>query len=453
MSTALAFATLFLGLVSGPYEVELRASASVQAIEFVLDGRPVRRLSRPPWRTVIDFGPGLRPHELVASAADGAGRFLGETRQLVNVSRPPAEIALLVERDERGEPRSARLVWGTVGAPKGATVELLLDGHPLRLGTDQSAALPSLDLTQPHLLTARVSLGPAIGARYDAVLGGEVQESTGSHLTGVLVSVPAGAPEPSAAELARGLRIGDSSPRAVALERGESAVFFVSDPSGRAARRALAGIRRASEKITLSMREVRVVSSDSQYRRYETRLGREDRFRFLWPLASAARGAALPTRLFDASREFGFADGGLLWFFTEVRHPAPRPGEERWADAVAVAGLQALSTQKRRAVVLVLGDEPSDGSQYDPPAVRQYLESIRVPLFLWSLERRPSTLAHSWGLPVVDVSSSDRLRRAAKELERALERQRILWIPGLHLPTAITSSTEAADLTPSARSD
>jgi hypothetical protein len=295
--------------------------------------------------------------------------------------------------------------------------------------------LPPLKTEEPHVLSARLSFGPALSARTDVAIGGAFQDTAGDELTAVLVTVSeAGA---TAEELAPRLRVDGRPTRVVAVERGASSLFFVRSPAADGAHRSLRGIRRGNEKILRSLNDARFIPADGEYRRYEARLAPDDRFRFLWPVPSVAAGASLPTRLFDASHEYGHPDGGLLWFLSEVEHPSPGTGTQRWTDAVAVAGLQALASQKRRAVVLVLGDEAADPSLYDPRTVREYLASIRVPLFVWSLTHRPSPLAQSWGLPIVDISSPDRLRRAAKELAAALARQRIAWVPGLHLPTAI----------------
>ena len=107
----------------------------------------------------------------------------------------------------------------------------------------------------------------------------------------------------------------------------------------------------------------------------------------------------------------------------------------RFADAVAVAGLQALASGRRRAVVLLLDESTSDPSFYDPARVRRFLRTARVPLVVWSSDNR-SPLATAWG-GAVDVSSPSALERAVRDLREILDRQRILWLPGTLLPGTV----------------
>jgi hypothetical protein len=96
--------------------------------------------------------------------------------------------------------------------------------------------------------------------------------------------------------------------------------------------------------------------------------------------------------------------------------------------------------------VLVLGDETQDASREAPPAVRRYLEAIRVPFFVWSLKSPAAQpLAKAWGA-VEDVSSSVRLEEAVGRLKESLSAQRIVWVEGRHLPGDITLSEKAAGL-------
>ena len=68
------------------------------------------------------------------------------------------------------------------------------------------------------------------------------------------------------------------------------------------------------------------------------------------------------------------------------------------------------------------GGSPEDASRYDPATVRRYLAAIRVPLYVWSVEKggAGSPALASWG-EVEDVSSLGRLRRAVERLRDDLE--------------------------------
>jgi hypothetical protein len=84
----------------------------------------------------------------------------------------------------------------------------------------------------------------------------------------------------------------------------------------------------------------------------------------------------------------------------------------------------------------VLGGDDEDASRYDPATVRRYLESIHVPLYVWSLYGRSSAAAKRWG-GAEDISSVFKLSTAVARLRRELEAQRIVWLEGRHLPQSI----------------
>jgi hypothetical protein len=112
------------------------------------------------------------------------------------------------------------------------------------------------------------------------------------------------------------------------------------------------------------------------------------------------------------------------------------------ADAVAVAGRRAAESAAPRAVLLVLGADPDHASTSSPEVVRAYLRSLNVPLLVWTIAEESSPSA--WG-ETVAVTSSTRLRRALLELSRLLDRQRIVWLEGAHLPDRVEVSPSSAD--------
>ncbi len=107
--------------------------------------------------------------------------------------------------------------------------------------------------------------------------------------------------------------------------------------------------------------------------------------RFLWPRPRSHRRTDSVVDLFPVSGEFEHAFGGLRWILTRVDNPVPEPRAPRYADAVAVAGLHAFGTFRRRAVLLVMDANTIDASELSGDGVRRFLESLRVPLFVWSI--------------------------------------------------------------------
>lgn len=106
-----------------------------------------------------------------------------------------------------------------------------------------------------------------------------------------------------------------------------------------------------SEKSPEALRVVMLLDSHSK-------------IRFVWPRPAAYPGSGLPVELFPVSRELDASTGGLRWILTRVFNPQPEPRSARFADAVAVAGLNGYGTFRRRAVLLVLAPEDHDASQY-----------------------------------------------------------------------------------------
>ena len=92
-------------------------------------------------------------------------------------------------------------------------------------------------------------------------------------------------------------------------------------------------------------------------------------------------------------------------------------------------------------MLLVAG--PGDESEMPVESVREYLRALRVPLFVWAKNRK---IASTWGK--VDVLSHvGALDAAGSRLTKAVERQRIVWLEGRHLPQAISLSPKARAVT------
>lgn len=222
---------------------------------------------------------------------------------------------------------------------------------------------------------------------------------------------------------------------AVAVEEGPAQILIVRDDAARRRLDRIGG--RGPNRLPLG-------SSDR--RNDPFKLGPEDQARFVWPVAQVYRGAGPPSELFDASRLYGDRDGDLLWLLANIAQEGAAPGTpQRLTDALAVSGLLALYKNHRRALLLVLGEQPQDASRSDPALVRRYLEAIRVPLFVWTVGDAQSAAAAAWG-NAEDVSSLRRIRKAFDRVREELAAQRIVWVDGRHLPSSITLAPAAADV-------
>jgi len=431
----IAFVTLLLGLTSGLYPIEVTVSGPVAAVEVVLDGAPAARIAGPPWKTQVDFGPGLSPHEMVARALDAEGNEVARAVQWVNLPRPPAEVGLLIERDPEGRPTAARLTWQSLTGAEPAAITLTFDGRELAVDAAGRAALPAHDPEVAHVLTAELVFSPTVSARRDVVFGGAWGSEVSTELTAVPVRQRKRAKMPPPERLEGWFTAGGQPLSVAAVEEEEPALVVVLR---------VPGASEVYDKLDLGKkrwapREMRFQLQTDL--RYEMKLGKEDEVRFLSIGARSYQGTGVPSELFDMSRGFTAKDGGVAFLLSRVDFPGSP--ERRIADAVAVAGLQALTGNRRRAVVLLLDGSAADASRYDAAAVRRYLESIRVPLLVWSLEGAKSPAAEAWG-QVEDVSSLRKLYQAVERLQGLLEEQRIVWVEGRHLPRAVALSPAAS---------
>jgi len=122
-----------------------------------------------------------------------------------------------------------------------------------------------------------------------------------------------------------------------------------------------------------------------------------------------------------------------------VSHPAAPGPDPKFADATAVAGLHALESCARRAVVLVLGHKSTDVSRYTPAMVKTYLDRIRVPLYVWTFDPAAPGKPDPWG-PAENISDTGKLRSAVEKLKKDLDSQAVVWVQGRHLPQQLELS-------------
>ncbi|MEA2559466.1 MAG: hypothetical protein QOH06_970 [Acidobacteriota bacterium] len=408
----IAFLTLFLGLTSGVQPFELSVSGPAASIEVLLDGAVAQRLNGPPWKGNIDFGPDLAPHELVARALDASGKEITRTRQGINMPRPPAEVEIALEG-----PRTVRLSWERLTHEPPVQTTLTLDGQELQLDGDRRASLPAYDPGSTHVLTAELRFPSNIVARKDLIFGGEAGET---HTELTAVPVEGLKARQRAADLQGWFVKEDGAPlEVVAVDDGPAELYLVRVPE--------------AELVKARLRPTAIQPASP------LPLEKGDLLRIVSIHPKGFQGGETRSSLFDLSQHFPGQDGLRRYLiagsFPQGNGPA-RPG-----DAVAVAGLHAMGGAHRRAVVLVV-DDSKDASLYDPAAVRRYLSAIRVPLFVWTLNEE-ATRRKAWGETTIIYDTAS-LERAFHKVRTALNRQRIVWIEGRHLPQSIHLAPRAA---------
>jgi len=394
------FLTLFLGLVSGKQSVALQVNGDVHVVRLVLDGVEVAKLTAVPWQTVIDLGASPQPHELVAIALDANGDEIARTSQTINLPHPTAEVQIVVH-DDHLSLKTTHFAYAKV-----KTSTLKLDDKPLPLDATLTAKLPAgIDKKKPHVVAAEVQFADASSARRETVIGGQFGETVPSQLTPVAI-------KGTNAEC-----LGAERAHVTTIEESDSIVILIRDPDPSSLRARFLAAYSYSNHL-----DYRVIGQVGP-------LGATTRIQPLWPVAeNVGKGGNQPIAVvFPFGPLIEPSEGGVLYVMTHLASTNHKSnGPRRWADAVAVAGSRAMQGGHRRAVILVLGDA-DDASLYDPVAVRSYLATIGVPLFVWSPAGPRPDVAKLWG-DIVDISTPDRLEAAAAVVRRTLEAQRIAWL-------------------------
>jgi len=407
----IVFLTVYLGLIAGHQPIEMRVDPAVKSVQLLLDGKKVETFAAPPWRSIVDFGAVIQPHELVAVGFDAKGDEIARATQVLNLPRATAELEIIVDRDAKGTPKYVKLSGFHVSYAEVRKATLKLDVVPLSLDRNYRATLPIIDMKRPHVLAAEMRFADGTVARREVVFGGEFAETMPTQLTPTVFTRTASGD----ARPADDCFISNGEPLRISnVEKSAAVVVVVRDPD--------------PEEIKGALMFTAVIggSIDTAVMRRAAKLDNDTTMELLSPAADRVVAPDQPTAILFPSFPNNDAKEGLYWFLTSTRIrgiavDAPR----RWADAVAVAAVKAVAGGRRRAVLLVLGSKP-DTSYHSPAAVRQYLQSIGVPLYVWSVFGNNDRNA-AWG-DVVDVSTMEKMEAAAETLRQALDTQRIAWI-------------------------
>lgn len=396
----IVFLTVYLGLIAGRQPVELKVDPAVKSIQLLLDGTKVQTLTAAPWRTIVDLGAGLQPHELAAVGLNEKGEEIARASQVLNVPVPLADVDIETEKAH------VKLVPRHISYEKVRHAALTLDGKPLGLDRHHQASLPEVDRKRPHVLAAEVRFADGAVARREVVFGGEFGETMPAPLTSIAVTSKGKSDAVLPPEC--GLHV-------TAVEKPAPMVIVVRDPD-------------ATEVDAALLHEAaRGGSIDTAVTRRAGALENGTTMRLLSSVATRVRAADRPTAvLFPPAPDVDASDGGLFWLLTSMRLGSVPPGPRQWSDAVAVAGVQAFASGRRRAVVLVRGSALDESGQ-TPAAVRKYLDELGVPLFVWSVTGPRPDLERAWG-PIEDVSNVEKMKAAAAKIRATLDAQRIAWV-------------------------
>jgi hypothetical protein len=418
---SIAFLSLFFGLISGPCPVELAVDGPAAAVEVQIDGHNAGRIEGPPWKAVVDFGPALLPHQIAARAVDAQGRELGRTEEWVNLPHPLTRVDIVLERQGNSPPKAAKVSWKNLAGDKLRSVSLSFDSLPVRLDADGRGVLPPHDLGSLHLLVAEAQFASYKSVKRELAYGGDYGSEVATELTGVPVRVTSGS-LPPAAQLGGWLTAGGKPLAVDAIEDGPAQLFVVSAITESELAKKTSKLRHLTGSLLGSGDQILFVSPAPQ--RIASDGGRSDLFPITQPL-----------------HYFGGPD--LFQMMRKSGLPEAPPDAFRIADAVASAGLAAMTQNRRRAVLLVLAGDEEDTSLYDPATVRHFLAALRVPLFVWFLgtPKAGSTEA-AWGAE--EIVQTWHVAGATGRIRKELDAQRIVMVDGRILPQSIALSPLAA---------
>jgi hypothetical protein len=422
----ITFVSLFLGLVSGPQIVEIAVAERVATVELRLDGKVVAVLSGKPWKAEVDFGPDLRTHELVAVARDGVGAQVGRARQQINVPRPAAEAEILLEGWHGGRPRTARLIWTSRQFLEPESIRVALDGRDLEVEDPGRIELPPVDPQSMHFITAELTFAANQRSTAQSIFGGRYGEKAESELTAVPVLLKRRRLE-QPEESSGWLRRPSGEPlRVVAIEDDPAQLFIVRDDD------ALPTLRQLD----------RALRSDRGYGYRRLGLEAEDRLFLMSARAVVTAHPDLDYQLYPISRAFGLEDVALPEALSRFRVEVEATTEQRFSDAVAVAGVRAAAEGRRRAVLLIVSRCGEQSGHWTGNGVRQYLAELRVPLEVWTTQW-PNPDNGGFCRGARHLINTESYGGALSRLRRLLKRQQILWVEGSHLPREIVLAENA----------
>ncbi|HEX9163843.1 MAG TPA: hypothetical protein VF980_19195, partial [Thermoanaerobaculia bacterium] len=171
----IVFVSLFLGLVSGTANIDLRVEPGITSVRLLLGDREVATARPPLWHTTIDFGSDLEPRELTAVGYDELGYEVARASQVLNLPRQLAEAEISVER-EAGLPSAVEVTGRHLQFAPPRSAKIAVDRRSLRV-TKFRARLPQLDWTQPHVVSAEMRFDDGTIARRELVINGGFSDS------------------------------------------------------------------------------------------------------------------------------------------------------------------------------------------------------------------------------------------------------------------------------------
>ena len=416
------------GLVVGELEVSVDLGARGEPADLFLDGDPVCAMRADAATCTVDLGPDPHVHllELVRPGGTRVERW---------VNRPGQEAELRVSTlPPAGQRCEADISWIHPDQLDPVELEVTLAGaQPQVAANGRSVLFPCPELGSTQVLVA-MALFPD-GRRVEAVeVVGGFAEETSVELTAVPLVATAEVPcETGAAGWPEAVTRLEKSGFEVVLVLDPDAHYLLLRSSGWNAGRGMSGGSGVSTKAFDQV--VRSGSKDSKPEPKNSWLKAKTTFfdaERVWYVAPDE----------NLHRVDGFSQGKPNWLDLLFRFGlADVPGKPRIADAVAASGLVAAAGPRRRAVVLVLGNNvhKRDGSRFSPQQAREYLAEVNVPLMVLRNGKRQDD---GWpsGLPALNMEAMSRSLRTVRD---QLDAQCIGWVSKEWQPSLLAEQLPA----------
>ncbi len=411
------------GLVVGELEVDVDLGGQARSAELFLDGEQACSVSAAEASCKVNLGPDPHVHLLELVAEDGA-----RAERWVNRPGQEAELSLLpLPPAEQTGPCRARIGWAHPEHQNPVELEVILPGDkPVIAPGGHSVSFPCPQAGQTQMLVAMAVFPDGRRVEATAAIGG-FTEQTSVELHAV--SLVAGPRTPCETGT------GTWPEAAERLEKSGFEVVIVLDPearyqllrnsgwnTGRLANNSGASTK-AFDQVVRSGSQDSAPKPKSSWLKAKATLFDADRLWYVAPDQGLHRvngfGAGRPNWL-DLLFKFGLADV---------------PGKPRIADAVAASGLVAAAGPRRRAVVLVLGNNvhKRDGSSFSPRQAREYLAEVGVPLLVLRNGKRRED---GWpaGLSALNMEVMSKSLKTVREI---LDAQCMAWFSTRQQPSQL----------------
>jgi hypothetical protein len=402
------------GVLVGTLTIAVDMGSTPPPAELRFDGRTVCALAQKLSSCEVDLGPAPRIHVVEAVRLDPSGKVVERAARNINVPGiAAAEGRLLPECSAQTKTCVVRFGWLHPQKKPLVSAKLSVDGAEKEIPRDGRIEVP-YDPVRGHVLSVELDFGGDDRTVFSEVVGLTLRAETSTALRATPVFFDGEPQELEKRLRSRGLAI-------QTVERGDAEVTFVMEMT------ALGALSSISARKTLFLAQrlatpgtITVVPANTPagaaFPRYSTQSA----------LEGSTREARAPVNSSQGRRRGGGDTASdkpdwMLNLLTQLRgHPSKSP---RAADAVAAAGFSLGASPRRRALVLILGDQ-ADESLFTPEATRTYLKEIAVPLVVLRMDApRP---AWPEAVPVRNVAE---LARALSDVRTLLVGQAVVWAP------------------------